>query len=261
MLARIMSQEVKRHRKQAIIERVKSDAEAVLDLGCGNGAFTELVAKNHLESFVIGLDKSALMLSMLRKERKRDNIDAIRADVTRIPIKLKSIDSVIASSVLHEVLHFMSKKQLLDLFKSVRAVLKLDGQFIIFDHVNPGDDLVEVKLTDDFLEKLEIFKGRFRPRKIQYKILGNRWVSISLRDFYDLVTKVSFLDSNIEVNETHTPFTIKQLKTWLQNSGFTIVFERGVEEIEGYLEYYEIETRRGRFPNRKLLLEARCGQS
>lgn len=260
MLAKIMSKEVKMGRRQAILERVKTGAHLVLDLGCGNGALAELLAKDHPESFVIGLDKSAFVLSMLRKERKRDNMDAIQADVARIPIKLNSVDSVIASSVLHEVLHFESGRALFHLLRSVRAVLKPHGQFIIFDHVNPGEGSVEVKLTDDLLKKLEIFRERFRRREIKYKTLENRWVNMSLRDFYDFITKASFLESSIEMSETHTPFTIKQLKTWLQNSGFTIVFERGMEAIEGYLKYYRVETKRGEFPKRKILLEARCGQ-
>jgi len=261
MFSRIMSKEVKLGRRQVILERVKSRAEVVLDLGCGNGALTELVAKNHPKSFVIGLDNSAYFLSMLKKKRRRNNMDVVRADIARIPIKLRSLDSVIASSVLHEILHFKSVKVLRNVFRWIHAILKPGGQFIIFDHVNPGKGSVKAKLTDDLLKKLKIFRERFRPRKIRYKISENRWVNMSLRDFYDFITKASFLDSDTEMNETHTPFTINQLETWLRNSGFTVVFTHGMEEMEDYLKYYGVGTNRRNFPKRKLLLEARrsCG--
>ncbi|MHA1267595.1 MAG: class I SAM-dependent methyltransferase [Candidatus Helarchaeota archaeon] len=73
------------------------DINTVLEVGCGNGFFS--LQLNQKFDYLIGLDFSSLMLSLLKKE----NIPLICADALFLPLKNYSFDLVFCANLLHHV--------------------------------------------------------------------------------------------------------------------------------------------------------------
>ena len=67
--------------------------EAILEVGCGNGAYLELVES-------VGLDVS---LGMLAAARKRARGPLVAGDVVRLPLATSSFDVVLAAHMLYHV--------------------------------------------------------------------------------------------------------------------------------------------------------------
>lgn len=99
----------------------------VLDLGCGPGNFSRLIARSVKPGVVIGFDLSLPMLQQgLRNSARMEssNLVLIRGDVTRWPFAKVSFDRIHCSGALH----LFSK--LPQVFASVYATLKPGGLFV-----------------------------------------------------------------------------------------------------------------------------------
>ena len=68
--------------------------------------------------------------------------------------------------------------------------LGVGGEIIILDHVSPGDSLIQVEFSEEMLTKFMEFQAKFEHRKIIYQDHDGGIISISLRDFYDFITKI-----------------------------------------------------------------------
>jgi len=65
----------------------------VLDLGCGNGALTEMIARRHAK--VIGIDRSTALIRLAQK--KQGDIGYLVASMTELPFGARSFDIVFSS--------------------------------------------------------------------------------------------------------------------------------------------------------------------
>lgn len=75
-------------------------SEKVLDVGCGTGALSSVLAQQGFS--VTGIDPAKNMLRVARKKTAHQDIDFIQADVLEgLPFKDKSFDISIASFVAH----------------------------------------------------------------------------------------------------------------------------------------------------------------
>lgn len=247
-------------RFQAVISLVRLDVSSILDLGCGIGSLSSLLADKFPSATILGLDRSRYLLHELRRRRMKSNVLLIRADAPILPLKPKSFDLVVAVQVLHEVLHFKGEQELLATLKGVYDLLKAGGELIVVDHRNPGETTISARLSKDLLKKLRCFKLKFKPRKISFKMLDIEWVRISLRDFYDFVTKIWALGTGleeVELNETHTPFTEQQFSHLCRETGFKIAQAASLTSIEGHLKHYGIEIKTdSRLPRRHFIVLA-----
>lgn len=93
----------------------------VVDLGCGTGFFTNILASKYKQ--VIGVDFSKSMLNFA-KEKSTQNIQWIEADAYKLPFDDESID-VIYSNLMIQWCNPLS-----DLLKEMVRVLKPGGLFI-----------------------------------------------------------------------------------------------------------------------------------
>lgn len=170
-------------------------------------------------------------------------------------------DLVVAVQVLHEIFHFKGAHALAMTFQNVFGLLKKDGEFLIFDHVNPGDTSISLKLARQLLEKLREFQSKFKLRRIAYDDLGGGRIETSVRDFYDFVTKIWALNSELEeeeMSETHTPFTCQELVNLSQEAGFEVVHATNLTPIDSHLEYYGRTVESVvKLPNRHIILHAK----
>jgi ubiquinone/menaquinone biosynthesis C-methylase UbiE len=95
----------------------------VVDLGCGSGAFTALLARAGYDC--VGLDLSAKLVALGR--RKYPAIQFVEGDIERLPFPPLSFDGVLLSGVVH---HFPDPSPCA---AEVFRVLRPRGRFVAFD--------------------------------------------------------------------------------------------------------------------------------
>jgi len=76
-----------------ILQTIPSDVESIIDIGCGNGLITNILAKNYK---VVGVDRSENALKYVETEKINASCDAI-------PIKDKKYDMVFSSELLEHL--------------------------------------------------------------------------------------------------------------------------------------------------------------
>jgi len=99
----------------------------VLDLGCGTGSMTNLMAAKGYE--MIGVDLSEDMLAMAREKAKEDGVEVVylNQDMTELDL-YGTIDAVVScGDALNYVL---DEEDLLEAFKKVNLFLEPEGLFI-----------------------------------------------------------------------------------------------------------------------------------
>lgn len=95
----------------------------VVDLGCGSGTFTSLLARRGYDC--VGLDISTKLLVVGR--RKYPGIEFVEGDIERLPFHDASFDGVLLSGVVH---HFPDPSRCA---AEVCRVLRPQGRFVAFD--------------------------------------------------------------------------------------------------------------------------------
>ena len=103
--------------------------ECILDLGCGWGTFSLLLAQKCRE--VIGLDyseKSIEICQNLAASKDFENLRFVCEDVTNTKLKSSSIDVVIAADLFEHLYPNVSKKAIVE----AHRVLKPGGRIIIW---------------------------------------------------------------------------------------------------------------------------------
>jgi SAM-dependent methyltransferase len=256
-MTRLLSRPSRSRRFAKVIERISPKASTILDLGCGVGAITTRLAETFPSALIVGVDRSKYLLHKL--QRKGIALTVL-ADIPNLPFKEDIFDAAIAIQVLHEVLSSKGTRILVQTLANVWSSLRSDGEFIIFDHVSPGDNPVLIKLSSNMLVKFKEFQRRFKYRKISWQDQGDGVISLSMRDFYDFITKIWALNSDLEeeeMHETHTPFTRQELKHHLLKVGFQ------VEQALGY-NTTPVRPRKGitlqsevKLPDRQIVVLAR----
>jgi SAM-dependent methyltransferase len=91
-----------RARRTAVLRLIATEidrAQAVLDLGCGNGAYALAFAARPTIGFLVAADLSAVMLQSARR-RLGERAALVRADATALPFRATRFDLVFMSHVL-----------------------------------------------------------------------------------------------------------------------------------------------------------------
>ena len=101
----------------------------IADLGCGSGAFTELLRQAGFNS--VGLDISPKLIMLGRS--KYHGLDLIEGDAENLPFESGSFDGILLSGLVH---HFPDPRRVA---AEVYRVLKPGGRFVAFDpnRMNP----------------------------------------------------------------------------------------------------------------------------
>ena len=103
---------------------------AVLDIGCGTGAYLEHYQRAGCN--VSGIDQSPSMLQVARN-RLGESADLYMGDASNMPYPDKKFDLIIFSTVLHE----MPREVRAAVINESKRTLKEDGRILLIDH-NPG---------------------------------------------------------------------------------------------------------------------------
>jgi ubiquinone/menaquinone biosynthesis C-methylase UbiE len=99
------------------------DGARVADLGCGSGAFTDLVARAGYS--VVGLDLSPKLVEVGRA--KYPGLELVEGDLENLPFASESFDGALLAGVVH---HFPDPSRCA---AEVFRVLRSGGRFVAFD--------------------------------------------------------------------------------------------------------------------------------
>lgn len=137
----------------------------ILDIGCGDGEFTQVVSTKFRDSDITAVDTS------VPKSLTHNNIEFIKGNAEQLPFSDESFDLVFAVLSLH---HWKDKEKGL---KEMFRVLKRNGSLII------GDPLLENWMSNKFLgfimQKLD--GGVFTDRKsLSGYLSGNGFENIRI---------------------------------------------------------------------------------
>lgn len=108
-----------------------SNPSEILDLGCGNGLFTNYLSINNETAEVLGVDISEKNISIARQTiKKRNNIQFISGDIA-------SIESIIGTSerfshiLLIDSLYFLPPAEQKNIVRQCSNLLAINGTFLI----------------------------------------------------------------------------------------------------------------------------------
>lgn len=113
--------------------RLKGD-ETVLDICCGTGTLTLMLAERLEKGAVIGLDLSQDMLEVASRRAGRANTSFRRGNSEAMPFPDGAFDSAFVSFALHEMPEDARVKTL----EETRRVLKPGSSLFILDYALPG---------------------------------------------------------------------------------------------------------------------------
>jgi 2-polyprenyl-6-hydroxyphenyl methylase/3-demethylubiquinone-9 3-methyltransferase len=118
--------------KQHYGQKLTENTLQVLDVGCGGGILTELVAKENRNFNVLGIDISKRSIETAAKHAKENNVTNVSykyGSVYDIPVDSSSMDIIIMSDVLE---HFLDLNKVMS---EVKRVLR-PGGILVYDTIN-----------------------------------------------------------------------------------------------------------------------------
>jgi demethylmenaquinone methyltransferase/2-methoxy-6-polyprenyl-1,4-benzoquinol methylase len=130
-----------RFRESLISDIVFSPKETILDMCCGTGSVTFVIAKfADIDSRIIGIDLSKGQIEKAIKRNKLTNVVFIEGDVSRTDYEDGKFDKVFISHALHE----MTRDSRLKVIREAKRILKENGQVIVLELDNPNNILVRI---------------------------------------------------------------------------------------------------------------------
>ncbi|KTB49261.1 class I SAM-dependent methyltransferase [Dehalogenimonas alkenigignens] len=133
----------KRFRQKFVAMAGLKDTDRVLDICCGTGSTTALIAPEVCQGQVIGVDLSPDMLAVAQKKNVAAWVSFQRASVDALPFSEGVFDHVFCSYGLHELPREIRAAAL----KEVRRVLKPGGKFLALDYGLPKNIIFKLPIS------------------------------------------------------------------------------------------------------------------
>ena len=170
----------------------------VLDLGCGTGNMTELLAEAGYD--MIGADNAEEMLEIAMEKRDRSG---------------------------HDILYLLQDMREFELYGTVRAVISVCDSV---NYITEPEELQEVfRLVNNYLDPKGVFIFDFNTRYKYEEILGDRTIAENREiNEYDLslfieTDKDSGLYRKYEETHYQRAYTLEEMKKLIRKSGLEFV--------------------------------------
>lgn len=121
---------------EAIITSTNFRNKRVIDIGCGDGTYTDIVFKKTKPKNILGIDPAVDAIAIARKKYKGQNIQFKIANGYKLPFKKNSFDI----AFLRGVLHHMDNPQ-----KAVEEAVRVASEIII---IEPNGYNIFVKIIE-----------------------------------------------------------------------------------------------------------------
>jgi ubiquinone/menaquinone biosynthesis C-methylase UbiE len=170
-----------RHYHSFLLRQMPASCEAALDVGCGTGAFSRLLAER--SERVVALDLSPRMIEIAKERSKRySNIEFQVADATRWAFPAGEFDCVACVATLH---HLPMEETLL----KMREALRIGGTLAVLDLYQSAGlrDVLAGIVAAPVSRALRVIKtGRLRePRQVR-----KAWAVHGANDTYPTLEEV-----------------------------------------------------------------------
>ena len=176
----------------------------VLDVACGTG--DNILKLSKLGYNVVGLDISCEMLAVAKEKLTRTSAKLIHRPMQDIP-KDTIYAGVLCSSF--SLTYIKSQREILEVFKSVNAILERDGVFA-FDMIEPRAVVSYFSASDEIQEWDDI---SVRPHQIRYD--QNTQEFLIQFEFLDKIKNERYLEKH-----SGRAYRIDEIDQLLKSSGF-----------------------------------------
>jgi len=178
-------------RREKILEELKlvplRPGMEVLDVGCGTGAVTRILAERVSPGRVVGLDLSEERLSVARelaKERGVSNVEYIRADVRALDLEEQQFDLAYSRCLFQ----YLPAQAGLDTLAEMKRLARPGGTVVVADL--DGNHLYRYPLDEEWEEILEKVLGHLQKTGFD-AFVG--------RKLYSMFRKIGFQDIQVDI--------------------------------------------------------------
>ncbi|MGN8845175.1 class I SAM-dependent methyltransferase [Niallia sp. HCP3S3_B10] len=227
----------------------------MLDIGSGGGVMLDILSEKHPHAEIIGMDISINVIEALEKRKRREKKSWLVKQADALQLKetfeLNSIDTIIYSSILHEMYSYIpyngkkfNREVIIHSLKSAFDVLKPGGRIIIRDGImtEPKEELRQIEFKkSDGIEFFKRYVKDFKGRNIIYKQLEENTVRLLVNDAMEFLYTYTWGEEAYphEVQEQFGYFTPSEYKEAIQNvignNGEILMFRHYLQE--GYEEH------------------------
>jgi len=157
----------------------------VIDVGCGDGFFTSLLAEN--QARVVGLDNSDAFLRQARANYgNRQNLEFLKGDVRRLPFDDASVDIVWSAHSMHsypDVPHCLAEFRRVLRPGGLLAVLESDNVHSVMLSWPPDLELTVRQAEHQQIGDEDSYIGTYFPR-FAVRLLGDAGFEIPTRQYF-----------------------------------------------------------------------------
>lgn len=177
-----------RYYHKFLSKHLPRNCDTALEIGCGTGAFSRLLAK--YSQRVIALDLSPQMIRVAEQQSKQfPNIDFQVADVTASPLPAAGFDCIATIATLHHL-------PLAETLSRMKDALNPGGVLLVLDlyQAEGLSDALASAFAMPFNVALRLFhQGRLRPPRS----VREAWAEHERHDSYATLTQVRQISNEI----------------------------------------------------------------
>lgn len=237
----------------------------IIDLGTGYGNIINLVKKRFPNSQFVAVDINTTRLE--EAERKHPDVTFYQKnilDLDNIGHLKKQFNTVIISSVLHEIDWPFGREASKKIFRIIHSLLKDDGVLIFRDGVKPEDKNRNVEMilkTPYAIQKFERFVTEYKQRPIKFSYLddAHNRVRLNSYDLHDVLCKYYF-EGNLWKRDMNEVFGRMSQSEYRELIGQQFQLLHSETYVAKYLETLwkrDFEIVNGVFPPSHILIVAR----
>lgn len=207
---------------------------SVLDVGPGGGALLDLIEKKIPNSDIKGIDLSENVINELTKKKLKEGHmwNIIKGDALNLTryFANNSIDTIIFSSIIHELYSYISyngkkfnKDTIKVALKEAYSILSINGRIIIRDGImsSPVNSYRIIEFNDkEDIKKLDRYINDFKGRKITYEKISDNKVKMLINDAMEFLYTYTWGEESypLEVQEQFGYFTLDEYITFIKEN-------------------------------------------
>src|SRR3990167_2438316 len=192
----------------------------VLDIGCATGVLFEELLRLRTENTyqLTGIEKIS-KLARIAQQKELPKTTIVEKNVTTYPYPKTQYDSIIMTSVAHEIISNYSVAIFSTLIKKLYLALKPHGRLILFDGFK-NDDLIAV-LTIKNPYKQALFEQFMKIRSQYHFFRKGTSITTSVTAAFDFLHKCYYAENwQRELKEVYYPLSHESYATALYAAGF-----------------------------------------